>query len=225
MTSPVDALQAITRGDLERLRELLADNPGLADARDEQNVSLVLHARYRGQLEIVQLLLARDPELDVFTASALGITRAVGDMLDHDATLARAFAGDGFTALQLAAFFAQPKLVELLLERGAEVEAVAKNPMELRALHAAAAGGDFECLRSILAAGADPNAPQQSGWRALHAAAGAGKIEMVRELLARGAQRDITNDAGQTPIDLARAKAIAPASAPAFDAIIALLAG
>ena len=44
---------------------------------------------------------------------------------------------DGFTPLQLAAYFGAARAAALLLARGAEVGAVADNPMRIQALHAA----------------------------------------------------------------------------------------
>jgi ankyrin repeat protein len=206
MSHPYDALLAIERGDLARLKELLAEEPALASSRDEQGVSIVLRARYRQQTETVDALLAYRPELDLFSAAAVGDALRVGSILELDYAAAQVFAGDGFSALQLACYFAQPACARLLVERGANIEAVSKNGMELRALHAAAAGRSLEAVELLLAHGADANAPQHGGWTALHAAVNNRDAKMVAALLARGADPKRANEFGKTPVDLAREK-------------------
>jgi len=206
MSHPYDALLAIERGDLARLKELLAEEPALASSRDEQGVSIVLRARYRQQTETVDALLAYRPELDLFSAAAVGDALRMGSILELDYAAAQVFAGDGFSALQLACYFAQPACARLLVERGANIEAVSKNGMELRALHAAAAGRNLECVELLLEHGADANSPQHGGWTALHAAVGIPDLRMVALLLAHGADPRLPNDFGQSPLELAREK-------------------
>jgi uncharacterized protein len=206
MSHPYDAFLAIERGDLARLKELLAEEPALASARDEQGVSIVLRARYCQQTDTAEALLALRPELDLFTAAAVGDALRVEQILELDHGASQAFQGDGFNGLQLACFFAQTDCARLLVERGANVEAVSKNGMELRALHAAAAGRSLECVGLLLEHGADPNSPQHGGWTPLHAAVGIPDARMVAVLLARGADPRRTNDFGQSPLELAREK-------------------
>jgi ankyrin repeat protein len=88
-------------------------------------------------------------------------------LLAGDASSARAFADDGFTALQLAAFLGNAESVRVLVDAGADVNAAARNEMKVQPLHAAAArpaGIDIEACRILLEAGADPNAHQQGGY-------------------------------------------------------------
>ena len=108
--------------------------------------------------------------------------------------------------LQLACYFAQPACARLLIERGANVEAVSNNGMELRALHAAAAGSNLECVELLLEHGADPDSQQHGGWAPLHAAVANQDARMVAALLARGADPKRTNEFGKSPLELAREK-------------------
>ena len=66
------------------------------------------------------MLLAARPELDIFDAASVGDTRRVAGWLDRDPRLLTATSSDGFSPLELAAFFGQSDIVRLLLERGAE---------------------------------------------------------------------------------------------------------
>src|SRR5688572_23142060 len=120
--------EAIDAGDTDGLRGLVATDPAAVGGRDEQGTSALLYARYRGRLDLVDVMLASAHELDVFEAAALGKADRVSERVDADPELATAFAPDGFHALGLAAFFGHPEIVALLLERGADVDAVARNP-------------------------------------------------------------------------------------------------
>jgi ankyrin repeat protein len=111
---------------------------------------------------------------------------------------------DGFTPLQLAAYFGAPAAAALLIERGAAVDAVADNPQRIAPLHAAVAGQHPEVVRLLLAAGALPDLRQPGGWTPLLAAARHGHAEIVAALLDGGADPTATNDEGVRPAELAR---------------------
>jgi ankyrin repeat protein len=198
-----DVLDAIKTGNTGRLKALLGEDRSLASSRDEGGVSALLHARYRSHMDMVELLLACRPRLDIFDAAALGRGQVVEARLDEDPAGVTAFAGDGFTALHLAAFFAHPDVVSLLLERDADPRAVARNLSMVTPLHSAAAGRSLEAARLLLRHDVDVNARQQGGWTALHAAALHGDADLARLLLARGASAQAVNDDGKTALDLA----------------------
>ena len=204
-----DVFEAIKTRDINRLRDLIAAEPELAAARDQHGVSAVLVAQYHRQSIIAELLEKSGIELDVYEAAALGRVGRLESLLVEDAARAFAFASDGFTPLHLAAFFAQPEAVRLLLARGAPVEVVAQNPMKVTPLHSAAAGRSAEIVRLLLEAGADPNAKQQEGFTALHAAAMHDDVEMARALIEHGADPDARTDDGKTPRAMASGKQVA----------------
>lgn len=207
MSQLPELLQALRSGAVERFREILAADPSLARARDERGVSVLMQARYHQRFDMVEANLEhRGDDLDVFESSALGRVDRLARLLAYEPRSIDSFSADGFTPLQLATFFAEPATVRLLLQRGADVELVSQNPMCLRAIHSAAAGGSTEIIERVLLAGADPNTRQHGGFTALHAAAGAGRLDMVRALLAHGADAKLATDDGKTPHDLAVAK-------------------
>lgn len=198
-----ELFDAIDAGDLDRVAAIVTAEPALASARNAAGLSAVLAATYRHRADIAAVLLATSPELDVFDAAAVGDTARITELLDGDETLASAYAPDGFTPLALAAYFAQPSAVELLLTRGADVHARARNAMEVQPLHAAVAGRSTESVRLLLEAGADASARQHGGWTPLHGAAAHGDTGMVDLLIAAGADTGATNDAGATAASLA----------------------
>jgi ankyrin repeat protein len=205
MATPGDLIDAVTAGDTERVRALLAEDPSLVAARDEEGVSALLLARYRFDRATTDALLAADPELDVFEAAALGYVDRLRERFLDSAEAVTAFSPDGFTALHLAAFFGKAEVARLLLEHGARVDVYTRNPFANQPLHAAAAGRHIEVCRVLLAAGADVNATQHGGYTPLHEAAQHGDVEMSELFLSAEADPDLVTDAGETAADLASA--------------------
>jgi ankyrin repeat protein len=201
-----EVIRAIKAGDDQQVAELVAANLSHARARDENGVSALLLALYYGRGAAVAALRAAVPDLDVFEAAALGESGRLLELLDGDPELVNRYSPDGFTPLQLASFFGRPDAAALLLDRGAESNAVAKNAMRVTALHSAAAARETGIVRLLLDNGADPNARQEGGYTALHAAAQHGDRELAELLVGHGANPSLVNDAGETPADTAAAR-------------------
>src|SRR6266516_7874892 len=103
----------------------------------------LLEALYRGQQDRVDELLAADPALTVHGAAALGKTDRLRELLDEDPSRADEFGDDGFHPLGLACFFGHVDTARLLLERGADVNALSRNEhIQTAAIHAAAASNE-----------------------------------------------------------------------------------
>jgi ankyrin repeat protein len=199
----MDLFEAIRAGNGGEVRAILQRDPAALNRRNTSGHTPLLIAQYHHQRDIVQDLLAADPELDVFDACCVGRTARVAELLDADPTLLNAYNNDGFFPLGLAAFFGHPETVKLLVARGADVAQVARNPMKIQALHAAAASHNFDVVKTLVDAGAPVNAAQQEGWMPLHEAARHGDLEIARVLLAKGADPKRPNDKGQSAIGLA----------------------
>ena len=148
-------------------------------------------------------ILAAGPELDVFDAAAVGDVDRLRTLLDDDPELVNDVASDGFTPLHLASYFGQPKVVELLLARSANPDAIATSGSELRVLNSAAAGGHHSIAHLLLDHGAEVDPRQTGGFTPLHEAAHKGDVVMVHLLLERGADPGATTDDGHTAADLA----------------------
>ncbi|MCO5170071.1 MAG: ankyrin repeat domain-containing protein [Planctomycetes bacterium] len=196
-----DLFQAISSGDVAAVHAILAEAPAQAGARNEGGVSAVLWAKYNGQDMALQALLAAGPALDAFEAAALGDLDRLTALLDEDPSRVTAFAADGFTPLHLAAYFGHRLTVGLLLDRGADARAVAKNPSRVEPLHSAVASGRCGPVGLLLERGADANPQQQGGFTPLHAAVKRGDFEMVGLLMDRGADPTIRDDDGRSALD------------------------
>ena len=190
-------ITAITSGDVETVRALVAERPELASARDGNGLPVVLVALFHQQREAADALLEAQPELGILEAAAAGRADRVRELLDADPETRHARTPEGFTTLGLAAFLGGPEVVALLLQHGADPDDDADNPSLVRPVHAAAAARDVESLRLLLAAGADPDARQRGGLTPLHAAAHADHVDMARLLLAHGADPAAQTDDGR----------------------------
>jgi ankyrin repeat protein len=202
-----DFLKAVKEGDLSKVRSLVAAAPSLAAVRTEKEVSAPLLALYHLKREVADFLVWRKEAiepLDVFEAAAFGRTKRLAAILEENASSANAYASDGFYPLGLAAFYGQEDAVKLLLARGADPNLAARNPMKVRAIHAAAASGSVAIVEALLDSGADVDASQEKGFTPLHEAALTGKLELARLLLDRGASLDSRTEDGRTALDIAR---------------------
>ena len=206
MSAQSEFIAAVQAGDLLKTKALLLSDPSLASAKDERGVSALMHAYYRGQKDVADVLLNSRSDLDIFEATASGRAHAVAAILDRDPAQAKGWSADGFTPLHFAAFFRQPEIARELIRRGANVAAVSMNPMEVTPLHSAAAAHSAEIVRMLVESGAPVNARQHGGWTALHAAADNGDPEMVKFLVQHGADPHVRNDDGKTPLDIAELK-------------------
>jgi ankyrin repeat protein len=163
-----------------------------------------MFAVYHREREIANLI-ARDAEpIDLFEAVALDRLELVDELTTADPASIRRLSPDGFTPLHYACFFAHLPIASLLLSRGADVRAVAQNPMKVEPLHSAAASNRIDVVALMLAAGAAVDAEQEGGFTALHAAAQHGNAILVRLLLAGGADPSRKSADGKAAADHAR---------------------
>ena len=204
--APPAFVSAVEADDRAAVDAALAGDRALAHAATDDGTSLVLHARYRFALAALGgLLAARGDDLDLFEAAAVDRPDVVARHLAADPSLATAFAPDGFTALQLASFMGSLGSVRALVDAGAEIEAVSRNPMAIRPLHASAAGRHLEISRLLVGRGADVDAVQRDSFTPLMAAAQHGDEPLAELLLAAGADRSARTDGGSSAADLAAA--------------------
>ena len=118
--------------------------------------------------------------------------RSFGYFLDHKR---------GGTALHFAAMNGHSNVVKLLLEAGADKDAVDRDWMT--PLHWAARIGDLESVKLLLEAGANKNATNEYFVTALHYAAKFGHLEVVKLLLEADADKHAVDSSGKTCLDCA----------------------
>ena len=202
-------LKWIQSGKTTEFAEAVEANPSLAEWHDAQGISALMWSIYYQQPLVRDFLLAklaeRGVKLDIFEAAATGNTVRLEEILASDPAAVQAYSPDGWTALHLAAAFGTPQAALVLLQHGANVSAVSKNPQRNQALHAALSlGCNIELTTILLNHGADPNAVQVGGFTPLFSAASSNRKDLAELLVLRGANPNPANDAGKTPADFAR---------------------
>ncbi len=198
--------EAIRSGGEASVRQMLHENPALANATDDNGMPAYTIAVYHRKPEIAALLLERGANVDIFAAAMGGNEPRLRELLQEDPARASAFTHDGFTALHLACFFGNTSCARALIEAGAPVNARTTNPMKNLPIHAAAAGRKSDIVVALVEAGADVNARQHGGWTPLHSAAQNGDAAIVHVLIGAGADVRPQADNQQTPLDLAMLK-------------------
>lgn len=198
-------LNMIRRGETAEIAAAVEENPALARYRDAQGVSALMWSIYTRQPVIRDFLRLHAGDCDIHEAAALGDCDRLHVLIAGDAMLARAISADGWPPLHLAAAFATPAAVTLLLEHGAHVHQLSHNAMRSQALHAAVTLGDsLETVRLLLEAGAEVNATQAGGYAPLHHAAANGNAALSQLLVQYNADRTACCDQGKKPSDYAR---------------------
>lgn len=108
--------------------------------------------------------------------------------------------GNGGTALHSAALYGHAAIVEMLLERKADVNAVTSK--DWTALHLAAWTGQIECVKALLVRGALPDAKTDLGWIPFHCAASRAKLAVVQGFLELGISVDTMTAKQKTALHL-----------------------
>jgi len=191
MQPEIEIFATLATGQTERFQALLEAHPDLVNARNENGDSLLLSAVYTGRRDLFELLLKKGAGVSVFEAAALGLVDRVEGHLEDDPKLVGAYSHDGWTALHLASFFGHKEVADLLLARGADVNARSRSTRFARentALHAAAANRQVAVAELLIARGADVNARDGSGFTPLALAANNKSDLMVVVLLEKGAR-------------------------------------
>jgi hypothetical protein len=146
----VTIFELIDAGDAPALRELLARDPQAGAAHDEQGLSAVTRAAYRGLLDVV---LEADPPLEPFDRILAG--RADGLPGPGEWT------PDGFTPLHFAAFVDNADAARALLEAGADPNVLATADFaRVTPLGTCAFANSPEVARLLLEHGAEPGPAQ-----------------------------------------------------------------
>lgn len=197
-------IDAIKAKDVAAALAALSADPASSRQPAPDGASPICLAVYHGQQQIAEAIAAVKGDLDVFEAAALGRTAQLRALIEDDRSRIRAYAGDGFYPLGLAAYFKHPDTVHMLLDLGADVHQAASNGTKVTALHAAVSSNQPQVVRWLIEAGADVNARQQMDYTPLMGAAANARHDILEMLLAHGADASLKTTDGKTAADLAR---------------------
>jgi ankyrin repeat protein len=225
MTSPLDEIiEASVRGDLTSVTALLERDTTLGSAVNMFG-SMALHAaHYSRHHDIVKLLLSVSRPLDGFLAAELGLSSELSGWFAQHPNFATERNTAGSTALHGACYWGSVEAARMLLEHGADANAVtADSFLQIQPLGCAVATPDvpnpsqdesvvLSLVDLLLDKGANVNARRRDGMTALHSAAYRGHLRVIRRLLERGAdptiraRDDAEGHAGQSPAETALAQ-------------------
>ncbi|HEX8106542.1 MAG TPA: ankyrin repeat domain-containing protein [Kofleriaceae bacterium] len=135
--------------------------------------------------QALQALLAQHPALTFLEACGVGDTAEIARQLTRDPKLATTWTGFGWSALHLAAFSGVPGAVQLLLERGAEIDARARSKFKNTPLQAALLGRR-DLVDLLLGAGAEINSRSDDGRTAVTEALRGKHAEIADYLRGKG---------------------------------------
>lgn len=139
--------ELIDAGDAAGLRELLASDPAAAAAKDEQGLSAVMRASYRGG-EVFGAVRAADPPLGPFDRIVVGES--------DELPAPDEWTPDGFTGLHMAAFVNNADAAAKLLDAGADPNAIATASFaRVTPLGTCAFANAIDVARVLLEHGAD----------------------------------------------------------------------
>jgi ankyrin repeat protein len=194
-------IDAVSNGDLDAVRRMLARDPGLSLCRADSGETAIQRAVYWGREDVAEVLKAAAPPLDMGTACTVGDQDRVRNLLEEDRSRANKVTPDGFLPLCLALAFAHMDVARLLAAAGADVNARSIALGGVAPIHSAVFGRNAEGVRWLLENGADVNAAQEGGFTALHGACQNGDVRMVEDLLSSGADVTLRTDEGKQAAD------------------------
>ena len=199
-------LEAIQKGNLLKVNQLLETNPALANSKAKDGTSVIVHALYHGQRDIAEAITTKKTELDIFEASTLGKLDRAKSLIDRNPSLASAYSPDGFALVALTAYLGQKETTGYLIGKGADVNAVARNTTGFTALTGAVANNHTEIAKLLVKRGAQVNYRYEGGFSPLMGASENGNVELVNFLLANGADPNAKTGDGKSPMSFAKEK-------------------
>ncbi len=175
-----------------RMVRLLVAHGANVSTKDEEGITPLHCAAYKGQKDVVELLIAAGADVNARTVPDPARDDDMWENLDIGYRLRC-----GVTPLHEAVVSGEPSVVELLIAHGAEVNTADQSGGT--PLHYAALRGP-NVVELLVAHGAEVNAVTASGHTPLHYAARGAKPHILQLLIARGANVNAADAEGATPL-------------------------
>jgi ankyrin repeat protein len=163
--------ELIDARNVEGIRAALRADPGAAAAHDDQGLTAVMRAAYRGT-DVLDAILAAEPPLEPFDRIVAGESEGL--------PAPDAWTPDGFTPLHIAAFARNVAATRALLAAGADPNVLATASFaRVTPLGTCAFAGANDVARVLLEHGADRALTADDGFTPLDAALTNGNDELA----------------------------------------------
>jgi ankyrin repeat protein len=194
--------EAVKKSQRDLVVSFLSQPNGMdVNARDGYGMTALMWAAGHGDRGIVKVLLergadveARNELLSVWSIEKIETGKSDARVLYDRMGMLHAKKHHGWTALMWAARNGQADLVNLLIDSGANMNAITKDGWT--ALVHAIDNKHVETAQLLLERGADPNLTEDGCSPALPTAAGYGFVDLVRTILDRSNNIDALDDVG-----------------------------
>jgi len=179
MSSVLHLFSAIKDNDFNTVKDMIETQGVDPNSKDKRGFTPLFLAIRSGNENIMNLLIDKGADVNYFTK------------MNDEITL---------SCLFLATLENKLNIVKLLLARGADPQ----NQYALKALEYAVHQGNTEITEALIDKGAAINAIDSNGKSLLMVAVVQNKLPMVELLLRKGIDETLTNNGGQTALDIAR---------------------
>ena len=196
----------VRRGMKDRVTELLDRVPiNCIDTEDVFGFTPLQEAIIADDLDMVRLLLEKSSKFDMDSKHAtIAMKLAVGNNCNDIVVELLSQGGLGSSEwsdlLYSAVMSDNTDLASLIIDKGADIEAIHENPYSQTALHYAIADSKVEMAGFLVDKGADLNSRNEEGMSPIHAACRSRSGELVYKLIEAGADVNSEDDDGRTPL-------------------------
>lgn len=180
--------ELIDAGDADGVRALLGADPAARDLRDDEDLSPLMHALYRGRGPVFDSILEAAEPADPWDRLISGY--------DDGLPAPDTWSPDGFTPLHLAAFVDNVSAAAALLATGADPNVLATASFaRVTPLGTCAFSGSLDVARLLLEHGADPHIGEDGAYTVEAEAIARGNEELAQLIEAAvtgGRKKEVT---------------------------------
>jgi len=201
-----DVYRAIDSGSVDLVDSLLRSDPQILNARNDNAMTPLNWAAYKGQTAIVKRLLDAGADFTIgdnensqpmHNAAVAGHVDVIETLLAYGVDI-NSRDNNGMTALHFAVSYQRTEAAVLLIGKGADPNVGNNNG--LTPIHYAAVRELPDLIDRLASAGGDINVQARSGDTPLFYATGRGNMEASNRLLELGANTELANEYGRTPL-------------------------